>query len=162
MTGGGLRGWSAVPAVVLILADAGLTLTSQPAGYWAGDRAAADEVNPLARPLLERGPWPFGAAAVGWAGLVAAVVTRWRHPAAGWLAVGVAAAHAVGGASWLVRMGPWGLPLAVAYLAAAARLAAGCWRSVPTRVDAVPFGQPVRPPLQPPAEDEHPHPGREQ
>lgn len=117
-----------LPAAVLILADAGLTLAGQPAAYWAGDRAEAVEANPLARPLLERGPWAFAAVAVGWAGLVAAVVIGWRHPAVGWLAVGMAAAHAVGGASWVVRAGRWGAAAAVAYLGVAAWASAWCWR----------------------------------
>lgn len=122
------RLWLLAPAAALYAGDVGLTLAGQPAAYWAGDYRSAVEANPIAYPLLARGPWPFVGLAAGWLAVLSAVVVRWRHPAAGWLAVLVAAAHAVGGASWLARAGPWGPGAAVGYLAAAAQASGWCWR----------------------------------
>jgi hypothetical protein len=55
------------------------------------------------------------------------MILLWRHPLAGWLAVGVAAAHAVGGGSWLIRSGQWGLVAAGLYIGVAAQVSAWCW-----------------------------------
>jgi hypothetical protein len=121
------RLWLVVPVALLCAADAGLTLAGQSAAYWAGDYAAAVEANPFARPFLVQSPWLFIGLAAAWLVVVAAIVLAWRHPLAVWLAVLVAAAHAVGGASWLTRGSPWQLVAAGVYLAVAAQGWAWCW-----------------------------------
>ncbi|MFO0796950.1 MAG: hypothetical protein U0804_05695 [Gemmataceae bacterium] len=122
------RLWLLLPTAALTAADVGLTLHGQPSAFWAGDTASAVEANPIAYPLLARGPAAFVAGAALWLVVLSAVVVMWRHPLARWLAVGVALAHAFGGACWLARIGPGGLVAAVGYLAAAAQASAWCWR----------------------------------
>ncbi|QDU18328.1 hypothetical protein [Urbifossiella limnaea] len=121
------RLWLLAPAAALYAGDVALTLAGQPAQYWGGEYGSALEANPVAYPLLARGPWLFVASAVGWFAVLSAVVVTWRRPFAGWVAVVVAAAHAVGGACWLARIGPWGLVAAVGYLAAGAQASTWCW-----------------------------------
>jgi len=122
------RLWLLAPAVALYAGDVGLTLAGQPAAYWGGDCSAAVEANPIAYQLLARSPWLFAGLAAGWLVTLSAVVLALKHPAAGWAAVLVAVAHAMGGASWLTRAGPWGLAAAAAYIAVAAEASACCWR----------------------------------
>lgn len=124
----GPRLWLLAPAAVLYTVDVGLTLAGQPPSYWAGDYGSAVEANPVAYALLALGPGPFAGLAVAWLAGVSALVAGWRHRLTGWVAVVVAVAHAVGGASWLTRAGPWGLAAAGAYLAAAAQVSGWCWR----------------------------------
>ncbi|MGL4419096.1 MAG: hypothetical protein ACRCZF_00395 [Gemmataceae bacterium] len=126
------RYWLLLPAVVLFAADVGLTLTGQPPAYWAGDFSTAIEANPIAYPILANSPWLFIGLATLWLILVSIIVVRWNHVLSGWMAVFVAFAHAIGGASWLVKLGPWGLFAAIVYIAGAAQLANWCWRSVPS------------------------------
>ena len=128
MSESGRRIWLLVPVALTWAVDVGLTLAGQSAGYWAGDFTAADEANPLARPALARGSAAFvGLAVVWWAGL-ALLVLRTRPRAAFTVAAVAAAGHAIGGAAWLARYGPWGWAGATAYLAAAAEAAGWCWR----------------------------------
>lgn len=120
------RLWLLMPAAVLCVADVGLTLTGQPPAFWGGDYGSAVEANPVAYPLLTRSPWLFVVLAAVWLVAFSVVVICWRHPATGWLAMFVAAAHAVGGASWLTRIGPWGLVAAVLFLVFAAQVSWWC------------------------------------
>ncbi len=124
----GSRLWLLAPAAALYAGDVALTLAGQPADYWAGAYGSALEANPVAHPLLSRGPGLFVAVAAAWLATLSTVVVTWRHSLAGWVAVVVAGAHAVGGACWLTRIGPWGWVVAVAYLVAAAQASAWCWR----------------------------------
>jgi len=127
------RLWLLAPAAALYAGDVGLTLAGQPAAYWAGAYGAAVEVNPVAHPLLAHSPWAFAAAAGCWLAVLAAVIGCGPRRAAGWVAAAVAVAHAVGGSSWLVRAGPWGLAAAAAYLVAAAAASSWCWRRAGSR-----------------------------
>ena len=115
-----------VPAVLCYAADIGVTLAGQPAEYWAGDYAAVHEINPLARALLKTHPMLFLAAATAWAAVFTILIVYWRYGA--WVAVALTVGHTVGAATWLVRIGPWGWLLAVAYLAAVSQFARRCWR----------------------------------
>src|SRR5262245_25298411 len=114
--------WLVLPPLLCYGLDVTLTLAGQPAPYWAGDRAAVREANPLARWLLACHPAAFALAALGW-GLTVAVVLWWRP---GRLAVVLAFAltllHAVGAASWLWPHGLAGKVAALVILALAARL----------------------------------------
>jgi hypothetical protein len=122
------RRWLLAPAAVLFVVDAGLTLAGQTDTYWAGDYGTAVEGNPIAHPLLVRSPWLFAGLAVVWLAIFSAVVLFWRHPTAVGIAVLIAVAHAIGGASWITRVGSWGLFAAGAYIALAAQAAGWCWR----------------------------------
>jgi len=122
------RVWLMVPTWLLMAADVALTLAGQTAAYWAGDHAAAVELNPVALVLLAVSPWLFVGLAVAWAAALGAGVLWWRHPCAEWLAVGVAFGHALGGSSWLIRLGPWGWFPVVGYLVLASQLSRWCWR----------------------------------
>src|SRR5262245_14755898 len=116
------RLWLLAPATGLCVVDAALTLRGQPEEYWAGDYSAAIEGNPFIHPLLAKGPHVFVGSVAGWIVLLALVVSVFRQPIVGWIAVLAAASHAVGGASWLAQVGPWGLLLACLYIAFAAAL----------------------------------------
>src|SRR5689334_14849913 len=94
------RVWLLIPVAALCAADVGLTLAGQPAGYWSGMYALADEANWFALPSLTSGPEAFVAFAVCCLAVVAGVVLRSRHSIAVSLAAVVATAHAVGGAGW--------------------------------------------------------------
>ncbi len=122
------RLWLLAPAAGLYAADIALTLAGQPAEYWAGEYASADEANPVAHVLMAHSPWLFLGLATCWLTIFSAAVLLWRHHAAGWLAVGLTFAHAVGGGSWLTRIESFGMIAAAAYIAAAAQAASWCWR----------------------------------
>jgi len=102
-----------------IAADVALTLHGQPNDYWLGDRSVIVEANPLARSILQFGPWAFAGFAVAWLLPNAIVLAVWRHRAAEWLVLFVALCHTVAAASWLFRSDPWGPALALVFLAAA-------------------------------------------
>ena len=104
----------------------GLTLAGQSESYWAGEHSTASELNPLGYPLLAFSPWLFIAVAVSWLGLFSAFIIGLPRRLAGWLAVGIALGHALGGSTWLSR--DFGIVAAVAYLAIGAELSAWCWR----------------------------------
>ena len=122
------RTWLLLPALVACAADVALTLTGQPDGYWRGDYGLAVEGNPLAHPLLVRSPWVFVALAVGWCIAFSAIVLMWAHRAGEWVAVLVTIGHAVGGASWLARLGAVGWVFVVLYLVAVTLGIRWCWR----------------------------------
>ncbi len=127
------RLWWLAPAAGLFVADASLTLAGQSEQYWAGEYGAAVEGNPIAHPLLVRSPWLFASLAVVWLAIFSAVIVFWRHPAAKWMAVLIAVAHAIGGASWVTRVGSWGLMAVGVYIALAAQAAGWCWRRAGNR-----------------------------
>ena len=112
------RGRFLLLLIVVYAADVALTLAGQPAAYWRGDYGLAVEANPLAYPLLVRSPWAFVVATLVWGVCLAGVVWRWRHRAGEWLALLLTIGHAVGGASWLARLGAVGWAFALAHLVA--------------------------------------------
>src|SRR5262245_25095332 len=122
------RFWLIGPAVAVLAIDVALTLGGQSAGYWAGNFHEAVEGNPLAFPLLARGPWVFAAVAAAWGVALVLVLGWWRHAASDWIAALVALGHAVGGSSWLARFGEWGWVAAIAYLAAVSEITRWGWR----------------------------------
>ena len=110
------------------MVDVGLTLAGQPAAYWAGDYTAANEANPIARPALTHGPMMFAGFGLLWWASLAAFITVVRPGMAVRMAILMAVAHAIGGAAWLARYGPWGWVAVVVYLAIAAEGSVWCWR----------------------------------
>lgn len=124
----GSRLWLVAPAMTLFVGDVGMTLSGQPESYWAGDYGTALEKNPIAYPLLVTSPWLFAGLAIVWLAALSTLLLTWRHPVSDWMVVGVALAHAVGGATWLARLGGWGWVAAGVYIAVAARLSGWCWQ----------------------------------
>ena len=121
------RLWLFLPAGLLFAFDVAITLHGQPAAYWAGDTAGANEANPIAYPLLAASPWLFVGLAALWLAVLGAVIVKWTSRWTHALAMGIAFAHALGGASWLLRSGDWGLAFAGVYLVFAAQFSIWCW-----------------------------------
>ena len=119
-----------LPAGVLFALDVLFTLAGQPADYWAGNRAAANEANPLAHLLLARSPWLFTALAAAWLIVFTTVIGRWTGRGSDRLAQFIAIAHALGGSSWLWLSGSLGPGLAAGYLVVAASLCTRSWADV--------------------------------
>ena len=121
-----LRLWSG--AVLMCLLDAGLTLAGQSDAYWAGDRLAFREANPVAAWLLRTHPAAFAVGAVllalGYVVLVEWLPLRLARPAASLTLL----LHALGASTWLIRYGPQGIVAAAALLAAASWLLRWLWR----------------------------------
>ena len=122
------RVWLFLPVAVLFALDVTFTLSGQPDSYWAGDRRSANEANPIAHELLIVDPLLFVGLALAWTALLGAVIVRWTHRLSTALAALVAVAHALGGGSWLLRSGDWGIALAGGYLVLASQFCFWCWR----------------------------------
>jgi len=135
------RAWLIAPAWLLIAIDVTLTLAGQSDAYWSGDFGTAMEGNPLAYPILARGPLPFVLMAVAWALLIGISVAMFSTRRAPWFAAVAAVGHAVGASTWLVHLGNWGWLLAVLYLFMAAEFSRWCWQQskwAPKKVIASP------------------------
>ena len=122
------RVWFFLPLVVLFALDVALTLHGQPDSYWAGDRATACEANPIAHQLLIIDPRLFVGLALVWTVMLGAVIVGWTHRLSVVLAMVVAISHALGGASWLLRTGDWGVALAGGYLVLVSQFCFACWK----------------------------------
>lgn len=127
----GNRIWLIAPVWLWLAGDVALTLAGQSDAYWNGDYSAADELNPLAYPFVARGPWVFACMATMWGMFFGLLVACVSHPLIRWLALVSATSNAIGGCTWLVRLGSWswwGWVLAVLYLFVAAEASWWCWR----------------------------------
>src|SRR5262245_49692802 len=123
------RLWLCVPPITLSAFDGCLTLWGQPAAYWAGDRAAVNEANPLGAWLLAVHPLAFTASGVPYVLLVAGAIFWLPRRCSEVAAVLIGLTHAVGVAAWTgVLMG--GSPGALALLipASVVLLAVAWWR----------------------------------
>jgi hypothetical protein len=103
--------------------DVGFTLLGQSPLFWAGEHSLAREANPLARALLQIGPWAFVAAAAFWACCFSLILVLWRHSWAWVMAFVLTFFHAIGAATWLMPGGWLGAIGAVALILLAQR----CW-----------------------------------
>ncbi len=105
---GGLNPWLAMRLLVLPIAlsvlDFSVTLTFQPEEYWAGDRMAVVEANPIARWVLMVHPLLIVPAMVAWYVLMVPLI--FHTPAKIGMRVIVAhiLAHTIVTCGWLVRM----------------------------------------------------------
>ncbi len=113
-----------LPVLSMMSCDIALTLLGQPSWYWMGDPESVQELNPLARWLLQQSPWLFLSLAILWMVLVSVVLLFWRHRFTKWIALVFTFAHAIGASTWLIRLGALGWFGAVALLFVAERL----WR----------------------------------
>lgn len=120
------RTWIVIPAIVLTLADAALTLGAQPNEYWAGNYLSAQEYSPWAAALLYRHPGAFAAFMVAWAVLALLVGLLLNEP---WNRVWVLAivmGHTTG---TFARLQELGYSPALLTFLAAALLTIFCWRT---------------------------------
>src|SRR5689334_6033399 len=116
-----------VGPVVACAIDAAVTLACQPAAYWSGDRAAAEEANPLGMWVLRLHPWAFAGGAAALLGLYVVLIERlppWLGRVASFVILFL---HAAGAASWAAREGLLGMAVAVAWLALAAWVLSWSW-----------------------------------
>jgi hypothetical protein len=112
--------------VLLGILDVALTVAGQPDAYWAGNRLAAREANPLATWLLHVHPAAFLVGAGGLLVVYVGVIS--------WLPINLARVaafvllvlHALGAARWLARHGWPGLLAGALLLAGASWLAGWC------------------------------------
>lgn len=123
----GHQGWLCLPALLLYSCDVTITLASQQPTFWAGAFDTVEEGNPLARVLLLLGPWPFVAAAVGWAAFFSAVIRFGNRSLAVVLSFALTFAHALGTACWLPRHGLVGIIAAIILLVVAERILSWSW-----------------------------------
>jgi hypothetical protein len=121
------RAWLCLPPVLACGCDVAATFLGQGPRYWSGGYRSAQEMNPLAGPLLALHPAAFAGAAVGWAAAVATLLVRWRSPLAVATAFAVTFGHALGVASWLVTLGPVGYAGAAVWLVAISRVTGLSW-----------------------------------
>ncbi len=74
-----IRGfWLALPILLIVALDGGLTLLGQGAAYWRGSFTAVHEANPVGAWFLGYGPKAFALALAGWAGIV--LLMAWALP----------------------------------------------------------------------------------
>jgi len=93
--------WVVLPAVVMIFADAIVTLALQPAAYWAESFLNRTEDSPLGSALLAGHPAWFAVFVVLWAAFVVLLVGRLRDPWKHMLALTIVVGHTAGLYSWL-------------------------------------------------------------
>src|SRR5262245_50308360 len=108
--------------------DVAATLACQPAAYWAGDRGAAEEANPLGLWVLRQHPWAFAGGAAALLALYVVLIERLPPSLARVASFVILFLHAAGGASWAAREGLVGIVVAAAWLALAAWVLNWSWR----------------------------------
>ena len=119
------RVWIVLPAVLLTISDAALTLLFQPWSYWSGEFATAHEISPLGAAFLRIHPLAFGAFILAWASLIVIIAFRLNEP---WNRVGVlmiVLGHTAGVFDWLEDLSYVGA-LPVFFIAALVTVY--CWR----------------------------------
>jgi hypothetical protein len=126
--------WLCLPPFLFALLDAGMTLHGQSAPYWQGDYSSPQELNPVGAWLLRRHPFAFATVVLCWAVCFSAVILRLPPRPAFWFAAVVTLGHVAGVTSWLVRLGPGGIFLALLFLLVAERLTHYCWRAAPEKI----------------------------
>lgn len=123
------RLWLCVLPITLCALDGCVTLWGQPAAYWAGDRAALNEGNPLSAWLLAVHPLAFAAAGVPYALLLAGAILWLPRRCSEAVAVLLSFSHTVGLLSWADVLARESLgALALLVPASVALLLAAWWR----------------------------------
>ncbi len=120
-------GWLLLPLWLTYAFDITMTLAGQPAAYWQGNYQSAIEANPLAAFLLHLGPMVFLGLAILWICAITMLVVSWRSWVTNWLAIGLTVGHALGGSSWFLRIGPWGILGSIAFLYLTSTIAGRYW-----------------------------------
>src|SRR4051794_29710985 len=90
------RLWLALPPLLVCLADQVMTLSGQPAAYWAGDYSKPQEGSPQGYWLLAQHPLAYVAGAAGYMFAFTVVIMFLPRLMAQMLAVGLVMGHAWG------------------------------------------------------------------
>ena len=93
--------WVALPAVLLTVSDAVLTLGFQPPSYWGGDYVSAAEYSPIGAAFLHIHPIAFAAWMTLWACLIVVVALFLQEPWNRVWALMIAIGHTAGTFDWL-------------------------------------------------------------
>ncbi len=128
------RTWMCAGPVVMVVADAALTLVGQAPEYWLDGYSAVREDNAIGHWLLELHPVAFLLGVVLWTVLFAAAIHRLPIGWARVLAFGVMFGHAFGAATWLLRW-PFGLLAVLGILLLARALDTLIWDSCDDRAE---------------------------
>ncbi|MBY0522919.1 MAG: hypothetical protein K2R98_05955 [Gemmataceae bacterium] len=94
--------------LILRMFDYGLTLFGQPAAYWGGNFAYADEGSPVLHWGLQQHPLMFVAVAVAITAPMIMFILCWPRKPAAVLAAFIMLAHITGVASWILTSPLWG------------------------------------------------------
>ena len=108
--------------------DAAVTLVGQGPAYWSGERGEAHEANPMGLWLLHQHPLAFVVGLVASLAFYVLLMERLPGNLARLAAFVILFLHAVGGATWFVRLGVVGYALAVGWLMLASWLLSWSWR----------------------------------
>jgi hypothetical protein len=93
-----------LPCLFALLLDDGLTLTGQPAEYWAGDYSRTTEGAPFYRKLYAWHPVAAVCGHLTWAGLLGGLLILLPEVLAVVLAVAVVFGHTAGAYTWILGM----------------------------------------------------------
>lgn len=126
-----------LPPILYSLIDNGLTLSGQPAEYWAGDFSRVKEMSPTFHYLLSIHPMAFVAGAFLWICLFATLILLLPETLALIMSIAIVFGHTVGAATWL-QWKPNGYQLCNGlFLLSAVVIGVGIrwgWRAVPQDV----------------------------
>ncbi|MFT4546352.1 MAG: hypothetical protein ACI8XO_000148 [Verrucomicrobiales bacterium] len=114
---------AAVP-FVLSLTDVFVTLYYQPEAYWAGDRGALIEANPIVWVALRLHPLLMIPGVLGWYGCVFLLMFKTPSRVGLRIYVLLVAGHLIGIGGWLIRNHEHGLALTIAIVLAGVAAAA--------------------------------------
>src|SRR5262245_15517608 len=114
--------------VAFCAVDVTATLLGQPSDYWAGQRDQVREANPVADAILRWHPLAFVVGAVALMGVYVLLIERLPRNLARVASFVIVFLHAVGAATWFVRLGVVGYALAVGWLLLGSLLLSWAWR----------------------------------
>jgi len=122
-----------VAPVCFCAVDAAVTLAGQSPAYWSGERVEAWEANPVGLWLLWLHPLAFAAGAVASMELYVLLLERLPRNLARLASFVILFLHALGAATWFVRLGAVGYVVAAGWLLLASWLLGWSWREEPPR-----------------------------
>jgi hypothetical protein len=108
--------------------DAAVTLVGQSSAYWSGERGEAYEANPLGLCLLWLHPLAFAGGAAASLLLYVLLIERLPQNLARLASFVILFLHALGAATWFVRLGLIGYAVAAGWLLIASWLLGWSWR----------------------------------
>ena len=94
--------WLCLPFVLAFLVDAAVTLQGQPACYWQGNRAMADEGFPLFLWSLHMGPWAFLLLCLVWVLVFSVLIIVLPDLCSEILGIALVNGHTFGAMTWFV------------------------------------------------------------
>lgn len=135
------RFWIVLPALLLILADAALTLLFQPASYWNLAYINRIETSPLGSAILARHPALFAAFILAWILAVVLLQLLLREPWNRASALAVVVGHTAGIYGWLVTRDYW---FTIPTFVLVGILTVACWRTADAEDPSDPFAWPFQ------------------